>query len=193
MGEKLGQQTSSEQGGPPMKRPIDTTRVLQILECQRRVLEFVESMLEPEVTLESLRAGEEFICKRDYDSIAQERQILKICGYPLCSNRLTKEWKQRYQISLRNKRIYDVEIRKLYCSVSCMDASIKYRDEHIPDQPIWMRLDDLRLGPTQIRIDQSPQDLLSQFAGYDFSASRNLLKDLRTIFQDPPENGEKIT
>jgi hypothetical protein len=142
--------SSDKHAGPEFKRPIDPQRVLQILECKRKVLEFVESMLEPEVTLEELKAGEELICRIDYDSIAQERHILKICGYPLCSNGLTKEWKQRYHVSLRDKRIYDVEVRKLYCSVRCMETSLKYRDEHVPEQPIWMRLEDIRMGPSDI-------------------------------------------
>lgn len=135
--------------GEGLKQPTaqDATNALLILECRRRIMNFVESMLEPDITSEQLRAGEEFLCRSDYDSIAQERYILKLCGYPLCSNELIKEWKQRYHLSLRDKRIYDVEIRKLYCSVRCMDASIKYRDENLPEQPIWLRLDEVKIGP----------------------------------------------
>lgn len=141
---------------PGYKRPIDPKRVLQILECKRKVLDFVESMLEPEVSLEQLKAGEELICRLDYDSISQERHILKICGYPLCSNKITKEWKQRYHVSLKDKRIYDVEVRKLFCSVRCMDTSLKYRNEHVPEQPIWMRLDDIQMGPSDIETNAEP-------------------------------------
>lgn len=140
---------------PDMKKPLDPRRVLQILECKRKVLEFVESMLEPEVTLEELRSGEELICRLDYDSIAQERHILRICGYPLCSNKLTKEWKQRFHVSLRDKKIYDVEVRKLYCSVRCMETSLNYRNENVPEQPVWMRLDDLKMGPDEIRPSEA--------------------------------------
>lgn len=141
-----------------MKKPIDTKRVLQILECKRRILNFVESMLEPDLTLDDLKLGQELICKVDYDSIVQERYILKLCGYPLCSNTLTREWKQRYHVSLRDKRIYDVEIRKLFCSVRCMDASIKYRDDNISEQPIWMRLDDIQVGPNFEVITKDKKD-----------------------------------
>lgn len=177
MGEKHRKEPDKHEKGPEMKKPIDPRRVLQILECKRKVLEFVESMLEPNVTMQDLKVGEELICKRDYDSIAQERQILKLCGYPVCSNNLTKEWRQRYQISLRDKRIYDVEVRKLYCSVNCMDASIKYR-EHIPEQPIWMRLDDLRMGPEEIKTDFNPQQfLLSEFAKDYYPSNTNTRQD----------------
>jgi len=126
-----------------IKKPIDPKRVLQVLEFMRKSLSFVESMLEPEITEQQLRSGEEFICQRDYDSIVQERFLQKLCGYPICSNNLTKEWKQRYHVSLRDKRIYDVEVRKLYCSTRCMDSSNKYRNERIPDRPIWMRLEEV--------------------------------------------------
>lgn len=123
------------------KKPIDPDRVLKILECRRRIVDFVESMLEPGIELDQLRAGEGLICQADFNDIVQERYILRLCGYPLCSNKLTKEWRQRYHLSVKDKRIYDVEVRKLYCSVNCMDRSIKYRDENLPQQPIWMRLE----------------------------------------------------
>lgn len=123
------------------KKPIDPDRVLKILECRRRIADFVESMLEQDIELDQLRAGETLICQADFDDIVQERYILKLCGYPLCSNKLTKEWRQRYHLSLKDRRIYDVEVRKLYCSVNCMERSKKYRDENLPQQPIWMRLE----------------------------------------------------
>lgn len=138
---------NQKEDGPEFKKPIDPKRVLQILECRRRILDFVETMIEPDVTIKELKLGEEFICQRDYDSIVQERYILRLCGYPLCSNKLTREWKQKFHVSLRDKKIYNVEVRKLYCSVRCMNTSLDYRDKKIPEQPIWMRLDDIKIGP----------------------------------------------
>lgn len=148
MGEKLNnKERDKKDHNPEYKNPIDPKRVLQILEYRRKTLDFVESMLEPNLTLENLRVGDELICQRDYDCIVQERFILKICGYPLCSNKLEKEWKQRYHVSLREKRIYDVEIRKLYCSVRCMDNSKNYRDNNLNEQPLWMRMEEIQMGP----------------------------------------------
>lgn len=129
---------------PDFKRPLDPKRVLQILEYRRVTLKFIESMLQPNISLDELKNGEDFICRHDYDSITQERYLQKLCGFPLCSNELSKEWKQRYHISLKDKRIYDVEIRKLYCSVKCMDESTKFRNESVPEQPIWMRPEDIK-------------------------------------------------
>lgn len=147
MGGKAKEEEEEEKHGPELKKPIDPKRVLQILECKRKIMNFVESMLEPEISLLELEAGEEFLCKRDYDSIVQERYILKLCGYPLCSNPLTREWKQKFHVSLKDKRIYNIEIRKLYCSVRCMDTSQAYRDSKLPEQPIWMRLDNVNITP----------------------------------------------
>lgn len=127
---------------PEIRKPIDPKRVLQILEYRRKTMDFVESILQPDITIEYLRLGEEFLCQRDYDGITQERYLSKMCGWPICSNELTKVWKQKYHVSLRDKKIYDVEIRKLFCSVHCMNTSNKYRDNNLPEQPIWMRLDD---------------------------------------------------
>lgn len=170
---------SKQNEGPAMKRPIDPRRVLQILEIKRRVSSFVESMLEPNVSMSELRMGEEIICKRDYDSIVQEREILKICGYPLCPNKLIKEWKQRYQICLRDQRVHDVEVRKLYCSIKCMDASTLYRDQHIPDQPIWMRPEDFRDRPSaNTMTGMSTQDfLLSQFDNNHDDPAANFVRE----------------
>lgn len=141
------------------KQLLDPKRVLQILECRRKVLNFVESMLEPDITVDTLKSGEELISRSDYDNIVQERFLLRICGYPLCSNQLIKEWRQRYHVSLKDRKIYDVEVRKLYCSVRCMDTSIGYRDEFLPVQPIWMRLDHIRMGPKDINsADQNKHD-----------------------------------
>lgn len=139
------------------KKPIDPDRVLKILECRRRIVDFVESMLEPEIELDQLKAGEGLICRADFNDIVQERYILKLCGFPLCSNKLTREWRQRYHLSLKDKRIYDVEVRKLYCSVNCMDRSIRYRDENLPQQPIWMRLEgyDINVHIPSKKQDQS--------------------------------------
>lgn len=143
MGEKHTKDSEQDQAETLIKRPIDPRRVLQILECRRKTMSYVESMLEPEISTETLRSGEDLICQRDYDGIVQERYISKICGYPLCSNKLTKVWKQKYHLSLRDKKVYDVEVRKLFCSVKCMDTSTKYRNECVPEQPVWMRPDDL--------------------------------------------------
>lgn len=148
MGETMAENCKREDStDETIKKPVDPKRVLKILEYRRQILAFVESMLEPEISPTELQAGQELLCQADYDSIVQERYILKLCGYPLCSNHLTRVWKQKFHVSLKEKRIFNVEIRKLYCSARCMDDSIKYRDDNLPKQPIWMRLNNIEMDP----------------------------------------------
>lgn len=128
-----------EEEGPAFPKPIDPKRVLYILECRRKALAFVESMLDQHIEMDQLKSGEQLICKNDYNDIVQERQIARLCGYPLCANELTRDWKQQFHISLQNKKIYEVETLQLYCSVTCMNKSNTYRDENLPEQPIWMQ------------------------------------------------------
>lgn len=130
-----------------MKKLLDPRRVLIILEYRRKILEFVESMLDENITWDLVEQGEDFICQRDYDCIVQERYIQKMCGFPICSNKLTQQWNQKYHICLRTQKIYDVEVRKLYCSIKCLDKSVQYRDTKLREQPIWMKLDNIRLDP----------------------------------------------
>lgn len=130
---------------PQLKKLLDPKRVLQILEWRRKILLFVETMMEEDISLDQLQAGESLICQRDYDCIVQERYLSQLCGYPICSNRLTKVWKQRYHVSLRDKRVYDVDVRKLYCSVKCMDASLSYKEKNLAEEPIWMQVQNLKL------------------------------------------------
>lgn len=132
---------------PDAKHILDPKRVLQILEWRRKILAFIETMMETGITLEQLKTGEGLICRRDYDCIVQERHLTKLCGYPPCSETLTREWKQRYHVSLRDKRIYDVEVRKLYCSPTCMDTSSKYRNENLPEEPVWMTIGKIDIDP----------------------------------------------
>lgn len=119
----------------------------QILNCKRKVVSFVESMLEPVITIDQLMAGCEIICQRDFDDINNERFLVNLCGYPPCPNKITKEWKQQYHISLKERRVFNVEQRKLFCSTKCFDLSTKFKQDNLHEQPMWMRLDDIKVGP----------------------------------------------
>lgn len=138
------------------KRLLDPRRVLIILEYRRKIMDFVESMLDNEVSLESLKSGESLICQRDYDCIVQERYIQKLCGYPICSNKLTQTWNQKYHICLRTKKVYDVEVRKLYCSIRCLLKSEQYKKTNLNEQPIWMNIENIKLAPNFEKPKPSP-------------------------------------
>lgn len=73
-----------------------------------------------------------------YADIVEERSIAKLCGYPLCSNRLSKVPNQQFHISLKAKKIYDITERKLFCSNSCFKSS-NYIKSQISSDPLWLR------------------------------------------------------
>jgi len=73
-----------------------------------------------------------------YDDIIEERSIEKICGYPVCCNALTNTKKQKYYLSLKDKAVYDITVRKCFCSDYCFCASKHFRSQ-ISITPLWLR------------------------------------------------------
>lgn len=65
--------------------------------------------------------------------------ILGLCGYPLCDNpRQEVKHKGRYHISLRDKKVYDLQERNLFCSDTCFRASDFYKSQ-LNSAPLWLR------------------------------------------------------
>ena len=62
-----------------------------------------------------------------------------LCGYPLCDNpRPEFRHKGKYHISLRDKKVYDLEERRLFCSNICFTASNFYKSQ-LETSPLWLR------------------------------------------------------
>lgn len=76
-----------------------------------------------------------------YDDIVEERAITKLCGYPLCVNKLGDVLKQQYKISLAKHKVFDITERKSFCSDQCYKASL-YLKEQILTSPLWVRAED---------------------------------------------------
>lgn len=76
-----------------------------------------------------------------YDDIIEERSILKLCGYPLCSDMLNNIPKQQYIISSAQNKVYDITERKKFCSNKCFKSSV-YLREQILTSPLWIRKDE---------------------------------------------------
>lgn len=72
------------------------------------------------------------------EDVIEERAIIKLCGYVLCSNALTKIIDQRYHISTTKNKVYDITRRKNFCSSHCYGAS-NYLLEQMPTSPLWLR------------------------------------------------------
>lgn len=72
------------------------------------------------------------------EDIAEERAIIKLCGYVLCDKPLTKIVNQKYQISTLRNKVYDVEKVKNFCSYSCYTAA-EYLMSQMLTSPLWLR------------------------------------------------------
>eukprot|EP00795_Rhopilema_esculentum_P010446 gene10446-19152_t len=92
-----------------------------------------------------------------YSDIVEERSISKQCGYPLCSNALSKVPRQKFHISMERKQIYDITERKCYCSSQCYKNS-KYVASQIPSSPLWLRKDKIEIEflEDKLKVEDEP-------------------------------------
>ncbi|KAM9130112.1 putative RNA polymerase II subunit B1 CTD phosphatase RPAP2 isoform 3-T4 [Pangshura tecta] len=107
-------------------------------EYEKKALCVVEQLLEEDITEEFLVNCGNFITPSHYKDAVEERFIIKLCGYPLCRNRLKNVPKQKYRVSTKTNKVYDITERKCFCSNFCYRAS-KYFEAQIPKSPVWMR------------------------------------------------------
>ncbi|XP_074858534.1 putative RNA polymerase II subunit B1 CTD phosphatase RPAP2 isoform X2 [Carettochelys insculpta] len=108
------------------------------IECEKKALHVVEQLLEEDITEEFLLNCGNVITLSHYKDVVEERFIIKLCGYPLCRNRLENVPKQKYRVSTKTNKVYDITERKCFCSNFCYRAS-KYFEAQIPKSPLWMR------------------------------------------------------
>ncbi|KFO84345.1 Putative RNA polymerase II subunit B1 CTD phosphatase RPAP2, partial [Buceros rhinoceros silvestris] len=108
------------------------------IEFEKKALSIVEQLLEENITEEFLLSSGKFITPSHYKDVVDERSIIKLCGYPLCQNKLENVPKQKYRISTKTNRVYDITERKCFCSNFCYRAS-KYFEAQISKSPVWMR------------------------------------------------------
>uniref|UniRef100_A0A8C3RBG9 RNA polymerase II subunit B1 CTD phosphatase RPAP2 homolog n=1 Tax=Cyanoderma ruficeps TaxID=181631 RepID=A0A8C3RBG9_9PASS len=97
------------------------------IECEKKALSIVEQLLEEDVTEEFLLNCGKWITPSQYKDVVDERSIIKLCGYPLCQNKLENV-----------PKVYDITERKCFCSNFCSRAS-KYFETQISRSPMWMR------------------------------------------------------
>ncbi|KAK7945326.1 hypothetical protein WMY93_001054 [Mugilogobius chulae] len=108
------------------------------LELEKRALQIVERLLEDSVTEDFLIDCARFITPANYKDTIEERSIAKLCGYPICPNKLGKIPTQQYKISTKTNKVYDITERKLYCSNFCYKASKQF-EVQISKTPLWLR------------------------------------------------------
>ncbi|XP_028284360.1 putative RNA polymerase II subunit B1 CTD phosphatase rpap2 [Parambassis ranga] len=108
------------------------------LELEKRALKVVERLLEDSVAEDFLTDCAKFITPANYKDAVEERSIAKLCGYPICPNKLGKIPTQQYKISTKTNKVYDITERKCYCSNFCYKASKEF-ELQISTTPLWNR------------------------------------------------------
>ncbi|XP_016052675.1 PREDICTED: putative RNA polymerase II subunit B1 CTD phosphatase RPAP2 isoform X2 [Miniopterus natalensis] len=129
--------TLKQKDASKRKAELEET-VRKKIEFERKALHIVEQLLEENITEEFLKECGKFITPAHYSDVVDERSIIKLCGYPLCHKRLGIVPKQKYKISTRTNKVYDITERKCFCSNFCYKAS-KFFEAQIPKTPVWVR------------------------------------------------------
>ena len=112
---------------------------------QKKCLEIVESFLtDQQISCDLLVDKCSYICRNVYNDIVTERALIDLCGYPICPNKLSQSAakfkdKQKYKIDVTNKKIFEVEDRKQFCSNLCFKSS-NYLKEQISEEAIYLRI-----------------------------------------------------
>ncbi|KAM5147777.1 putative RNA polymerase II subunit B1 CTD phosphatase RPAP2 isoform 2-T2 [Mantella aurantiaca] len=131
------------------------------VETEKRAHQIVEQFLENSITADFLSDCAQYISPSHYKDAVEERSIIEQCGYPICNKSLENVPKQKYKISTRTNKVYDITERKCFCSDFCYRAS-KYYEAQIPITPVWSRegesghsgeevkLTDKRIGSSEI-------------------------------------------
>ncbi|KAK3918652.1 Putative RNA polymerase II subunit B1 CTD phosphatase RPAP2-like protein [Frankliniella fusca] len=107
-------------------------------ECNAKALKIVEEMLEPTVNEEWFLTVLQLINQSHLQDVTEERAIINLCGYPLCSNVLKNVPSQQYRISTRLNKVYDIKERKNFCSNKCF-KSCKFIKDQMHTSPLWLR------------------------------------------------------
>uniref|UniRef100_A0A8C2T7C8 RNA polymerase II subunit B1 CTD phosphatase RPAP2 homolog n=1 Tax=Coturnix japonica TaxID=93934 RepID=A0A8C2T7C8_COTJA len=126
------------------------------IELERKALRIVEQLLEEDITEEFLLNSGKCITPSHYKDVVDERSIIKLCGYPVCQNKLENVPKQKYRISTKTNRVYDITERKCFCSNFCYKAS-KYFEAQISKSPVWMREEEIPSDIELLKKGQSGQ------------------------------------
>ncbi|KAF7231931.1 hypothetical protein EG68_08989 [Paragonimus skrjabini miyazakii] len=104
----------------------------------RQSLMIADRFSRRDVTYEMLCAAVPWLEREQFDDIAIERNAHGNCGYVLCTNPWGDPPKQKYAISSRSRKVYDVTQRKPFCSDWCYSAARHIRKQ-ISKEPGWCR------------------------------------------------------
>lgn len=114
--------------------------ILKKRECNDKAQEIVERLLEYCVPEEYFLNCLPDINQSHFEDIVEERSIAFLCGYPLCSKILkeTEIPKQKYKISIKTNKVYDITARKSFCSNTCYKLAMHVKNQLLTS-PLWYR------------------------------------------------------
>ncbi|XP_041973954.1 putative RNA polymerase II subunit B1 CTD phosphatase RPAP2 [Aricia agestis] len=114
--------------------------IIKKRECNAKALQIVESLLENCVNEDYLLKCLPDINQSHFEDVIEERSILHLCGYPLCQKTITQNEvpKQKYRISIRTNKVYDITARKSFCSNSCYKSAMHIKKQLLTS-PLWFR------------------------------------------------------
>lgn len=151
--------------------------------CKKRAAQVVEEMLEDPVSEGWLLKVVHDLSQQDYQDAVEERAILRLCGYPLCSRQLTQMPKQKYHICMKSRKVYDITYRKQYCSDVCYRAS-EYLKGQLWEGPLWLR-DEAEVGSTyKLYVHENEPKRNVRGEEIDFGRKRIAEKDIEFVRED---------
>ncbi|GFN90773.1 rpap2 [Plakobranchus ocellatus] len=83
------------------------------VECEERAFHIVNKLIESHVDGDYLVECGKLINATHYTDIIEERTISRLCGYPVCPNSLGEIPKNKYHISTRTNKVYEISERKV--------------------------------------------------------------------------------
>ncbi|XP_015276957.1 PREDICTED: putative RNA polymerase II subunit B1 CTD phosphatase RPAP2 [Gekko japonicus] len=132
------QTSTSKNEDAAQRRAALEAAIRKKIEYERKALCIVQRLLEDDITEEFLVNCGKYITPSHYKDVVEERFIIKLCGYPICRKKLENVPKQKYRISTKTNKVYDISERKCFCSNFCYRAS-KYFEGQISKSPLWLQ------------------------------------------------------
>ncbi|CAH2100419.1 unnamed protein product [Euphydryas editha] len=137
------------QGKRPSKKPTKIEEmskeqirqaIIKKRECNAKAQSIVESLLEKCVTEEFFLKCLSDINQTHFEDVIEERSISLLCGYPLCQRTLSEKDipKQKYRISMKTNKVYDITARKNFCSNICYKSAMHIKKQMLTS-PLWFR------------------------------------------------------
>ncbi|KAF5395155.1 hypothetical protein PHET_06893 [Paragonimus heterotremus] len=173
----------------------------------RQSLMIADRFSRRDVTYEMLCAAVPWLEREQFDDIAIERNAHGNCGYVLCTNPWSDPPKQKYAISSRSRKVYDVTQRKPFCSDWCYSAARHIRKQ-ISKEPGWCRSQthqsplatltllskNSRIRPGQIVLDALKRWRLTEEDEKVTTESDSELDDAESysVASDPSDSGRDL-